>query len=107
MGWAQLNVHTEADGSVMSSMSLRPDSETWARCCLYDDQAPIMTLCGPGGVHVSITPQAKTTVTRGELEFARALAAETARYAEECAKYFTPDDETGDESGNDVAGRVA
>ena len=103
MGWAQLTVHTEDEGSVRYSVSMRADRETWAHCCRYEDQAPIMIVDGAPGVHVAITSQEQTRVTRGELEFARALAREAARYADECERFYAPDDTTGEGSAENVA----
>lgn len=107
MGWADLNVHTDADGTVMSTVSLRPDEPLWARCCVYADTAPIMTIAGPPETQVAITAQDRARITLGELEFARALAAETARYAEECERLYVPATEPGDQAGDSGGDPVA
>ena len=70
------------DGVTGVESFVRLTGDTYIRCCIYDDSAPILTV-QDAHVDVSITVPGSDEVTEGDVRFGRLLAEAVGQYVAE------------------------
>ena len=97
------SVRFGADGAATVQSYVRLTASTYIRCCIYDDEAPILAI-QDGAVDITITNPGQGEVTEEDVRFGRLLAEAVTLYAAELEKHAAKNDVTADP---DSAGRAS
>jgi len=93
------------DGVTGVESFIRLTGDTYIRCCLYDDNAPILTV-KDAHVDISITVPGGDEVTGDDVRFGRLLAEAVGQYVAELERRVSPGRQDV-AAGGDGAGQAA
>ena len=99
------SVRFGADGAATVESYVRLTASTYIRCCIYEDEAPILTI-QDGAADITITNPGRGEVTEEDVRFGRLLAEAVTRYAAELERLAARDC-TAAAADPDSAGRAA
>jgi hypothetical protein len=99
------SVRFGADGAATVQSYVRLTASTYIRCCIYEDEAPILTI-QDGAADITITNPGRGEVTEDDVRFGRLLAEAVNRYAAELER-LAAKNPPATAGADDSAGRAA